>query len=317
MIRLSPQLGYSLDAADAVGFADAAGYRAADADHGGGAEAVHVEIANVLARAEREERVAVRGQMRRSDGERQAVVGADASLFACVLDKSAFVATTPIVVFCPALAWNAWKLGSVMSVIESSIVWPSSASGPAITRPVSGSTTPPTELTATIAPTVSPPPSSTFAAPMPPFRHLPRPSSLATVAPAPAPSAAFGDEPGAGGGAGEPPVFGAGPDRAGDHAEIEQHSRRNDWHYRAAERDPDSLLFQIAGDAVRRRQPERAAAREQDGVNPVHRRRGREQVGLARAGRGAANVYAAPPRLPRTPPPCIPWRSACPCNARP
>ena len=53
-----------------------------------------------------------------------------ASLFACDLVSFALVATTPIVVFCPARGCGDSNPGAVMIFMESSIVTPSSSSGP-------------------------------------------------------------------------------------------------------------------------------------------------------------------------------------------
>ncbi len=55
-------------------------------------------------------------------------------------------------------------------------------------RPVAGSTTSPNAFTATSAATVPPPGSRCDAVPIPAFIARPRPYSLPTVAPAPAPT---------------------------------------------------------------------------------------------------------------------------------
>ena len=66
----------------------------------------------------------------------------------------------------------------------------------------------------------------------------------------------------------------------------------HDRHDGAAELEADALLLEVAHDAAGRVEAEGAAAAEHDRVHLLDARRGREQIGLARAGRAAADVDA-------------------------
>ncbi|MNT29468.1 hypothetical protein D3C72_1652080 [compost metagenome] len=55
----------------------------------------------------------------------------------------------------------------------------------------------------------------------------------------------------------------------------------------------DLLFFQVAHHAAGGVQPERAAARQHDGMHFFHHVDGVEQVGFTGAGRGAAHIHAA------------------------
>ena len=92
----------------------------------------------------------------------------------------------PIVVAMPAIS-GAGSCPSHSAAMMSSGCLPSSVRAPAITRPVAGSTTSPTALTATSAATVIAP-TLIDALPMPPFIARSVPNSLPTEAPAPAPT---------------------------------------------------------------------------------------------------------------------------------
>ena len=93
---------------------------------------------------------------------------------------------------------------------------------------------------------------------------------------------------------------GVGADRGIADPEIEQDRRRHDRHrHRAAVRllrpdgDADAALVEPAHHAAGGVEAEGAAAGEQDGVHLLDRVERRQQLGLARAGRGAADVDAA------------------------
>ncbi|MCY1300415.1 hypothetical protein D9M70_499780 [compost metagenome] len=96
------------------------------------------------------------------------------------------MATTPIVVAAPARI-DLGRSPARMAARVSSSILPSAVRAPARMRPVDGSSTSPTALTATMAPTVTPATVSD-AVPMPPFMARLGPYSLPTVAPAPAPT---------------------------------------------------------------------------------------------------------------------------------
>ncbi|MNI70182.1 hypothetical protein D3C73_1259810 [compost metagenome] len=86
---------------------------------------------------------------------------------ACALVSVALVATTPMVVAVPARI-DRGRLPARMAARVSRNCLPSAVRAPARMRPVAGSSTSPTALTATMAPTVTPATVSD-ALPMPPF----------------------------------------------------------------------------------------------------------------------------------------------------
>ena len=96
------------------------------------------------------------------------------------------VATTPIVVFCPAARAPQRARPHQRPGIRKPR--PSGVRTPATTCPVAGSITSPTALTATSAATIRPSGSVIDAVPMPPFIARAGPASFPTVAPAPAPT---------------------------------------------------------------------------------------------------------------------------------
>ena len=97
---------------------------------------------------------------------------------------------------------------------------------------------------------------------------------------------------GDGGGAGGVAGGGVGAEPRVAEPEVVQHRRRNDRHARRADRDADAALVEPAHHAAGGVEPERAAAGEQHARARARRRCRGQQVGLARARRGAAHVDA-------------------------
>ena len=107
--------------------------------------------------------------------------------YASPWDRSAFAATTPIVVFKPAPP-RSMKPPVSSNGVSSPV---SGSRAPAMMPPVDGSTTLPTAFTATTAPTSKPPGPRFKAEPMPPFDGV-IPGALPTVAPIPGPTSPDG-----------------------------------------------------------------------------------------------------------------------------
>ena len=124
---------------------------------------------------------------------------------------------------------------------------------PARMRPLDGSSTSPTALTAISAPTVTPPTVSD-ALPMP-FMARCGPYSLPTVAPAPAPTPFFLDWAGARGLAGLIARRRVRPHRGVAHAQVEQDRRRHDGHMGHAHVETDLAFFQVAHHAAAASRP--------------------------------------------------------------
>ena len=155
--------------------------------------------------------------------------------------------------------------------------------------PVTGSTGVPAALTTAIAPTSSPPSSSTHAVPTPP---LSRP--VASSVPHPAPTTPRRGTASTGrGGRLVPEVRSRPRRRVAAAADVEHGRGRRDRHDDRAgvvgrtDREAAAALLAPARDAGGRGQPVRAAAGERDRVHGRHQRRRRERVGLV-GGRGAA-----------------------------
>ena len=157
-------------------------------------------------------------------------------------------------------------------------------------RPLDGSSTSPTALTAISAPTVTPPTVSD-ALPMPPFGAL-RTVQLAHRGAGAGADVAFLDWAGARGLAGLIARRRVRPHRGVAHAQVEQDRRRHDGHMGHAHVETDLAFFQVAHHAAGRVQAERAAAGQHHGVHFLDHVGRIEQVGLARAGRRAAHVHA-------------------------
>ena len=128
---------------------------------------------------------------------------------------------------------------------------------------------------------------------MPPFIACAMPNSLPTVAPAPAPTLPCAGGRGRRGLAGGVAGLRVGPDARIAEPQVEQHRRRHDRHARRADREAVAALVEPAHHAAGGVEAERAAAGEQHRVHALDQVAGREQVGLARAGRGAAHIDAA------------------------
>jgi hypothetical protein len=77
------------------------------------------------------------------------------------------------------------------------------------------------------------------------------------------------------------------------HREVEEHGAGDDRHARRADGVAHAPVAQPEGHAGRRGEPERAAAGEDDRVDLGDEVAGREDAGLARAGRAAADVDGA------------------------
>ena len=153
--------------------------------------------------------------------------------------------------------------------------------------PPAGSTTSPPALTTTIAPTAAEP-ASALAVPIPDFVARAMPSTLPTVAPVPAPTQPCAGRASARGRRGAAPGLDVGPGDLADR-EVEDHRGRDDRDADAARVVPDPLAGEMPRDAGGRLEPERAAAAQHDRVRPLDERPRAAEVGLARAGRGAAD----------------------------
>ena len=218
-----------------------------------------------------------------------------ASWCACALVMTASVAITPMVVLVPASrGCGSSPRSSARRAVQQPP--PSAVRAPATTCAGVGVDHVAQRIAAISAPTVTPS-TVTEAVPMPPFMARAMPNILPTGAPAPAPTL-----PWAGARAGRPRRPHSRPAHRGGsgvaHQQIKQHGRRHDGHAPDPHVKTDAAFLQPAHHAAGGVQPPRAAAGQHDRVHLVHQVDGREQVGLARAGRGAAHVHAAtaPPR---------------------
>ena len=177
---------------------------------------------------------------------------------------------------------------------------PPASRGPASTAPLAGSTTSPAALTATSAPTVTPPARRRLAEPRPLLVARSKPSILPTVAPVPAPTQPCGT--GAVDGRSQAASPAAASGRTSGRAR--RAGRRARPRGRCGTRSgptstPAAVRLQPAHHAGRGVEAEGAAAAEQHGVHALHGVHGVEQVGLARAGRRAAHVHAGHRALAR------------------
>src|SRR3989337_2778681 len=132
---------------------------------------------------------------------------------------------------------------------------------PAITWPVGGSITSPSALTATIAPTMTPPPTSTEAVPTPDFIAPPMPRIFPTLAPIPTPA-------------------------------LPSHGGRDDGHFHRDDVEPRPVLLQVAHHAASGVEPERGSTCEKDRIHLLDKMEGMQQIGLARPGRPAPLIDA-------------------------
>ena len=92
---------------------------------------------------------------------------------------------------------------------------------------------------------------------------------------------------------GEKPAFGGRTDLGVADAEVEEDRAGHDRDESAAELETDAALLEVPHDAAGRIEAEGAAASEHDRVHLLDACRRREQIGLARAGRAAADIDAS------------------------
>lgn len=155
--------------------------------------------------------------------------------------------------------------------------------------PVDGSTTSPNAFTTAHAPTTVPPPASE-AVPNPPFIARPAPRAFPTVAPVPAPA-----EPEAGGrdeaaAAASYPIDASGRRGAAGEPEVVQDRRGNDRHDPPGRGKPGLPLLEEADHPGGRLEPEGAAPREHEGVDPSRGVGPDQGIHLPRSGGFAADV---------------------------